>query len=62
MITYVDCFLDCFLQLSDIEILASTNQRIEHLLTLEALYIREIKPEPNRKDEYGSSRELTFKF
>ena len=28
------------LQTSDIEILASTNQQIGHLLTLEALYIR----------------------
>ena len=64
MITYVGCFLNWLkiLQLSDIEILASTNQRIEHLLTLEALYIREIKPELSRKDEYGSSREFTFKF
>ena len=64
MIIYVGCFLNWLkiLQLSNIEILASTNQRIEHLLTLEARYIREIKPELNRKDEYGSSRELTFKF
>ena len=43
------------LQLSDIEILASTKQGIEHLLTLlEALYIREINPELNRKNEYPS--------
>ena len=47
------------LQLSDIEILASTIRRIEHLLTLEALYIREIEPELNKKDEYPS-RELTI--
>ena len=49
------------LQLSDIEILASTTQGLEHLLTLEALYIREIDPELNTKDEYRS-RELTIKF
>ena len=49
------------LQLSDIEILASTTRGIEHLLTLEALYIREIDPELNTKDEYRS-RELTIKF
>ena len=34
---------------------------MEHLLTLEALYIREIKTELNTKDEYWS-RELTIKF
>ena len=49
------------LQLSDIEIPASTNQRIEHLFTLEALYIREIDSELNMKDEYHS-REPTIKF
>ena len=47
------------LQLSDIEILASTIRRIEHLLTLEALYIKEIEPELNKKDEHPS-RELTI--
>ena len=35
------------LQLSDIEILASTNRGIEHLLTLKVLHIREIEPELN---------------
>ena len=49
------------LQLSDIEILQSTKQGIEHLLTLEALYIRKIDPELNTKDEC-CSRELTIKF
>ena len=49
------------LQLSDIEILASTNRGIEHLLTLEALYIREIDPELSTKDEH-LSRELTINF
>ena len=34
---------------------------MEHLLTLEALYIGEIRPELNTKDEY-QSRELTIKF
>ena len=48
-------------QTSDVRILASSNRGIEHLLTLEALYIREIKPELNTKDEYRS-RELTIKF
>ena len=49
------------LQLSGIKILASTNRGIEHLLTLEALYIREIDPKLNTKDEY-CSRELTIRF
>ena len=49
------------LQLLDIEILASTIRGIEHLSTLEALYVSEIEPELNRKDKYRS-RELTIKF
>ena len=48
------------LQSSDIEILGSNNQRIEHSLTMEALYIRKIDPELTTKDEY-CSRELTIK-
>ena len=49
------------LQTSDVRILASSNRGMEHLLTLEALYIREKKPEINTKDEYRS-RELTINF
>ena len=49
------------LKTSDVRILASSNRGMEHLLTLEALYIKEIKPELNTKDEYRS-RELTIKF
>ena len=49
------------LQVSDTEILASTNREIEHLLTLEALYIREMEPELNTKDDYRSGK-LTIKF
>ena len=45
----------------DVKILASTSRGLDYLLTLEALYIREIKPELNTKDEY-CSRELTIKF
>ena len=48
-------------QTSDVRILASSNRGIEHLLTLVALYVREIKLELNTKDEY-CSRELTIKF
>ena len=49
------------LQLSDIEILISTNGEVEHLLTVEALYIRDINLKLNTKDEY-CSRELIIKF
>ena len=49
------------LQTFEVWILASSNQGMEHLFTLEALYIREIKPELNTKDEYRS-RELTIMF
>ena len=45
----------------DVKILASTSRGLDYLLTLEALYIREMKPELNTKDEYRS-RELTIKF
>ena len=45
----------------DVKILASTSRGLDYLLTLEALYIREIKPELNTKDEHRS-RELTIKF
>ena len=45
----------------DLDILCSTLRGEVHLLTLEALWIREIKPSINVKDEYRS-RELTIKF
>ena len=44
----------------DIEILHQTARGNIHLLTLEALYIRDWKPTINTKDEYRS-RELTIK-
>ena len=42
-------------------ILGTTSQGEEYLLTLEALWIREINPEMNTKDEFRS-RELTIKL
>ena len=45
----------------NVKILASTSCGLDYFLTLEALYIREIKPELNIKDEHHS-RELTTKF
>ena len=45
----------------DLDILCSTLRGEVHLLTLEALWIRDIKPSINVKDEYRS-RELTIKF
>ena len=45
----------------DFEILASTSRGQDYLETLEALYIREINPKINTKDEYRS-KELTIKL
>ena len=58
---YFDICIGAKLQTSDVQILASSNQGMEHLLTIEALYISEIKPELNKKDGYRM-RELTIKF
>ena len=44
----------------DFEILASTSRGQDYLETLEALYIRQINPKINTKDEYRS-KELTTK-
>ena len=48
-------------EFADVEILHRTTRSVAFLETLEALYIREIKPEINTKDEYRS-RELTILF
>ena len=45
----------------DLDILCSILRGEVHLLTREALWIREINPSINVKDEYRS-RELTIKF
>ena len=58
---HFDICIGAKLQTSNVRILASSTRGMEHLLTLEALYIREIKTELNTKDEYWS-RELTIKF
>ena len=44
-----------------LKVLKSTTRSIDFLMTLEALYIREIHPSFNTKDEF-ISRELTIKF
>ena len=49
------------LEEKDIEILGSHSKSETHLLTLEALFINEIKPTLNTKDEY-KRRILTLKF
>ena len=46
--------------LNDVKIYESTSRSLNFLLTLEALYIREIKPEFDTKDKYPSW-ELTIK-
>ena len=54
---------DCGSTLNDdcVEILHQTARGISYLETPEALYIREIKPSINTKDEYRS-RELIIKL
>ena len=47
--------------LKDVDILHSTFRNLTYLLTLEALYIKELKPSLNTKDEYRS-RTLTLQF
>ena len=57
-------FRDCLSikpSLANVKILASSSRDLEHLLTMEALYIRQFKPELNTKDEYRS-RELRIRF
>ena len=53
------CNASCTLE--NTSILASTARGVAHLLTLEALYIEELKPTMNTKEEFRS-RTLTIKF
>ncbi|XP_066927934.1 uncharacterized protein [Clytia hemisphaerica] len=48
-------------EFEDLEILVSTIKGEVHLLTIEALFIREIKPDLNTKDEF-KSRQLLIKI
>ena len=53
------------IRLEDIDILASTIKSDTHLLTLEALYIRELKPylnTQNAKEQDFKSRQLRISF
>ena len=45
----------------DVEVLASSSRKGEYLWTLEALYIRELRPAINTKDEW-KRKELTIKI
>ena len=45
----------------DFEILASSSRGEDYLLTLEALWIRELDPKINTKDEY-KQKELTIRL
>lgn len=47
--------------LENIEILCTSTKNLDHLLTLEALYIRELKPSLNTKDEFRN-KELLIKI
>ena len=48
---YLNCGVKA-LSDDDIEIIGSNRKSEDHLLTLEALFLREIKPEINTKEEY----------
>ena len=56
-------FKECHVEFSMecMSILAKTNRSVYHLMTLEALHIKDIKPTINTKDEY-KSRKLTIKL
>ena len=56
-------FSECniLLEIDMVEILACSQKSEQHRLTLEALFIREIKPSLNTKDEY-KNRELRIRF
>ena len=47
-------FAQCDIPLTNecVDILTSTTKSEDHLLTLEALYIKELQPSLNTKDEY----------
>ena len=54
-----ECAVD--ISMDDVSILCTNAKSIYHLMTLEALFINEIKPNLNTKDEY-KSRPLVIKF
>jgi len=49
------------LSIDNVDILTKTHRSVTHLMTLEALHIKAIKPCLNTKDEYRS-RILTIKL
>ena len=53
------CSTKCTME--DVKVLASSARGEAHLLTLEALFIEELKPQINTKEEW-KSRQLTIKF
>ena len=52
---------NCTVSIDDVTILAVSLKSVTHLITLEALWINEIKPSLNTKDEY-KSRTLVIKI
>ena len=57
-------FYNCVKQkasFQDIEAIDTTTKSLDHLLTLEALYIRDLKPELNTIDEF-TNNELIIKI
>lgn len=56
-------FLNCNREISidDFSIIGMSTKGEQHLMTLEALFIKDLKPELNKKDEY-KSRALVLKI
>ena len=57
-------FYNCVKQkasFQDIEVIDTTTKSLDHLLTLEALYIRDLKSKLNTKDEFRN-KELIIKI
>ena len=50
---YLNCGVKA-LSDDDIEIIGSNRKSEDHLLTLEALFIRDVKPQLNTKEEFRS--------
>lgn len=55
------CACNTDVTMDDVNIIATSNKSVYKLMTLEALFIRSIKPSINTKDEY-KSRTLTIKI
>ena len=58
---FKNCISDDSIDWEDVKILHATPRSVDFLLALEALYIEEVHPRLNTKEEYWS-RNLTLRF